>query len=65
MLNPDDATRLAEEATLGALLLDPTPMAQVRGWLRPGDFADALHGQIYSVLCERNAAGQPMVFGIS
>ena len=59
MLNPDDATRLAEQATLGALILDPAPLAEIRAWLRPLDFTEALHGQVYSVLCERYAAGQP------
>jgi replicative DNA helicase len=57
MLHPDDASRLAEQATLGALILEPQHLSQVRAWLRPADFADALHGQVYSVLCERHAAG--------
>ena len=57
MLHPDDATHLAEQATLGSLILQPQHLAQVRAWLRPADFADALHGQVYSVLCERHAAG--------
>jgi hypothetical protein len=60
MLNPDDATHLAEQATLGALILDPSPLPQLRAWLRRADFADALHGQIYSVLCERHTAGEPI-----
>jgi hypothetical protein len=58
MLHPDDATRLAEQATLGSLILQPQHLAQVRPWLRPADFADALHARVYSVLCERHAAGE-------
>ena len=60
MLNPDDAARLAEQATLGSLILQPQRIEEVRPWLRPADFADALHGQVYSVLCERHAAGDPI-----
>lgn len=59
MLRPDDATHLAEQATLGALILDPTHLGAVRPWLRAGDFADALHGQVYAALCERHTAGEP------
>ena len=60
MLNPDDAARLAEQATLGSLILQPQHIGQVRAWLRPADFADALHGQVFSVLCERHTAGDPI-----
>ncbi len=57
-MNPDDAARLAEQATLGALILRPEHLREVRLWLRPADFADALHGQVYAVLCERDTAGE-------
>lgn len=58
MLNSDDATRLAEQATLGALILQPQHLSKVRPWLRPADFGDALHAQVYSVLCERHTASE-------
>jgi hypothetical protein len=58
MLHRDDAARLAEQATLGSLILEPQHLTQVRPWLRAADFADTLHGQVYSVLCERQAAGE-------
>lgn len=60
MLRPDDAARLAEQATLGSLILQPHHLAMVRRWLRPADFADALHSQVFTVLCERHAAGEPI-----
>lgn len=60
MLHPEDATRLAEQATLGALMLQPEHLTEVRRWLRAADFADAAHQQIYTLLCERHTAGQPI-----
>lgn len=58
MIRPDEATHLAEQALLGSLVLDPQPLAFVRRWLRPGDFADPRHGTVYSLLCERDTAGE-------
>lgn len=52
------ASLLAESATLGSLLLDERPMAQVARWLRPGDFADPWHTELYTVLRERSVARQ-------
>lgn len=58
MLHRDDAARLAEQVTLGSLILQPQHLTQVRPWPRPADFADTLHRQVYSALCERQAAGE-------
>mgnify|MGYP005819182707 CR=1 FL=1 len=55
-----DVTALAEQATLGALLLDPEPLDQVRRWLRPGDFATLWHEWVYTTLLERRTAGEPI-----
>lgn len=52
------ATQLAEAATLGSLLIDPSELKQVATWLRAGDFADQWHGRLYTVMRERLAAGQ-------
>lgn len=56
----DDTVMLAEQATLGSLLLDPEHLDHVRTWLRPGDFADWWHAQVYTALVERWAAGEPV-----
>ena len=55
-----DVTQLAEQATLGALLVDPTPLAEIRRWLRPGDFATLWHDWVYTTLLERHTAGEPI-----
>jgi len=60
MIRPDEVTRLAEQALLGSLILDPQPLASTRRWLRPGDFADPRHGTVFSLLCERDTAGDPI-----
>ncbi len=55
-----DVTQLAEQATLGALLIAPTPLGEVRSWLRPGDFASLWHEWVYTTLLERQTAGEPI-----
>jgi replicative DNA helicase len=52
------AAQLAETATLGSLLIDPSALRQVTTWLRTGDFADPWHGQLYTVMRERLVAGE-------
>jgi replicative DNA helicase len=54
------ADRLAEAATLGSLLLEPAALGDVARWLRPGDFAHWWHAEMYTVMRERLAAGQPV-----
>lgn len=54
----EDTVMLAEQATLGALMLDPAGIDRVRGWTRPTDFADWWHGQVFTALLERQAAGE-------
>jgi replicative DNA helicase len=53
-VNPRD---LAEQATLGSLLTEPTAVAQVTKWLRAGDFCHPWHQAVYTVIRERHAAG--------
>lgn len=55
-----DVTALGEQATLGGLLLDPAPLAGLRQWLRPGDFADTWHGWVFTTLLERHTAHHPI-----
>ena len=50
------AAQLAEQATLGALLLDPPAVAAVSGWLRAEDFADPWHADVYTAIRELDAA---------
>lgn len=60
MITADDAAHLAEQATLGALLLAPDKVAAVAGWLRKGDFNDAWHHEVYALICENHRAGVPV-----
>lgn len=55
-----NAVHLAEQATLGALLLAPDAIPQVAGWLRAGDFTDTWHRDVYSVLLEHSRAHDPL-----
>jgi hypothetical protein len=50
------AVRLAEQATLGALLLAPDAVVAVSGWLRAEDFADPWHRTLYATIRELAAA---------
>ena len=52
----DDATQLAERASLGALLTDPDRIGDVTQWLRAGDFTHPWHSAIYTALREQHAA---------
>ncbi|OIQ85836.1 replicative DNA helicase [mine drainage metagenome] len=54
----EDTVTLAEQATLGSLLLEPAHLDDVRAWLRPGDFADWWHAQVYTAILERRATGE-------
>ena len=56
-MNP---TTLAEQATLGALLLDPTQIPAVQGFLRPTDFLSPWHRGIFEAMLTRQSAGQPI-----
>jgi hypothetical protein len=58
MIDPDDAVQLAEQATLGGLILAPHHLDTVRRWLRPADFTDPWHARVYGTLCERHSAGE-------
>lgn len=53
----DELVDLAEQSTLGALMLRPDALTSVRAWLRPGDFADLWHAQVYTALLERQPVG--------
>ena len=59
-MRADDLTALTEQAALGAFLLRPAGMDEVRGWLRPADFADAWHGWVFTMLLEAHTAHRPI-----
>lgn len=54
------ALHLAEQATLGTLMLDPGLPAQTAAWLRSEDFAHAWHAQVHTAIHELNAAHEPV-----
>ena len=51
------ALALAENATVGALMLAPQELRPVGTWLRPSDFSDTWLGGLYQLLRERHTAG--------
>ncbi|WP_426592627.1 DnaB-like helicase N-terminal domain-containing protein [Cellulomonas sp. McL0617] len=53
----DNVVELAEQCTLGALMLAPGATTSVREWLRPEDFADLWHAQVYTAFLERHPVG--------
>ncbi|MFE6101312.1 DnaB-like helicase N-terminal domain-containing protein [Streptomyces laurentii] len=59
---PAQADQVAEdEAFLLAVLVErPGAMGEVVGWLRPGDFADPVHGQLYRCLGALHHRGEPL-----
>lgn len=52
-----NAHPIAEQAALGSLLLDSRLMPEVTPWLRPGDFAEPWHREVYTAMRECHAAG--------
>jgi replicative DNA helicase len=50
----------AEYATVGALLLAPGELQQVAEWLRPGDFTQAVCGEVYDLVVRMTGNGQPV-----
>ncbi|MCR6494534.1 DnaB-like helicase N-terminal domain-containing protein [Cellulomonas sp. P24] len=60
MIDSDSGIHLAEQATVGALLLAPHQIDRVQGWLRPADFTDPWHAQVYNLIREQHIAGQPV-----
>lgn len=58
-MNPD-LVHFIEQATLGALVVDPTSIGRVGPWLRAGDFADWWHAQAWTALTELHAAQRPI-----
>ncbi|WP_315092759.1 DnaB-like helicase N-terminal domain-containing protein [uncultured Cellulomonas sp.] len=59
-MNDDDIIRLAEQATLGSVLLQPTALDDIQRWLRAGDFADTWHSEVFTTMLERHAAHEPI-----
>ncbi|MFC8010378.1 DnaB-like helicase N-terminal domain-containing protein [Streptomyces cinereoruber] len=61
-LPPTQAGQMAEdEAFLLAVLVErPGAMGEVVDWLRPGDFADPVHGQLYRCLGALHHRGEPI-----
>jgi hypothetical protein len=54
-MTPD---RAAERSVIGALLLEPDRLADVREWLEPGDFHGTAERQAYEAICAVDARGQ-------
>ena len=59
---PVRAAQVAEDERflLAVLVERPGAMDQVVGWLRPGDFADPAHGQLYRCLGALHHRGEPI-----
>ncbi|MFI7565945.1 DnaB-like helicase N-terminal domain-containing protein [[Kitasatospora] papulosa] len=59
---PVRAGQVAEDERflLAVLVERPTAMDEVVGWLRPGDFADPAHGQLYRCLGALHHRGEPI-----
>jgi hypothetical protein len=55
-----NAVHLAEQATLGTLMIDPGLAANVTTWLRAEDFADPWHRSVYTSIRELHAARAPV-----
>lgn len=53
----EDLQRLAEQSTLGALMLRPAYLGEVHTWLRADDFTDPWHAQVYAAILERRLVG--------
>ncbi|CDR10533.1 DnaB-like helicase N-terminal domain-containing protein [Streptomyces iranensis] len=49
-----------EEFLLGALIAHPDQLSQIVGWLRPEDFADSGHRQVYRALGALQHRGEPV-----
>ncbi|MFJ7275429.1 DnaB-like helicase N-terminal domain-containing protein [Kitasatospora sp. NPDC098663] len=49
-----------ERFLLAVIVSQPAAMAEVYDWLRPGDFADAGHGQVYRCLGALHHRGEPI-----
>jgi replicative DNA helicase len=54
------AAEAAGARALRELAAAPSQLAQVRGWLRPGHFAQAGHCELYAVMQDMDAAGKPV-----
>ena len=48
----------AEQALLGAVLLNPEALDRARDHVRPEDFFEAPHAQMFEVMCQRRDAGE-------
>jgi hypothetical protein len=55
-----NALHLAEQATLGALMLERDLAESVTGWVRAEDFADPWHREVYASMRELHAAHDPL-----
>ncbi len=55
-----NAVHLAEQATLGCLLLEPTLTDTISPWLRAEDFSHPWHRSVFSTIRELHVARAPM-----
>jgi len=60
VIRTDDVVRLAEQATLGSLLLNPQHFGEVEKWLRGQDFTDPWHRQVWTLMREAHTAHAPL-----
>lgn len=59
-LRADDQAGEDERFLLAVLADRPAAMEEVVGWLRPGDFADPVHGHLYRCLGALHHRGEPV-----
>lgn len=50
----------AEQAVLGALLIDSAALARISDWLRPADFYRHTHAALYGAISDMVTAGKPV-----
>ena len=55
-----NAVHLAEQATLGSLMLEPTLAGDVSSWLRADDFSHPWHRSVFATIRELNVARAPL-----
>lgn len=58
-LDPNSPELQAEQALLGALLLDATALAPLAAWLHPAHLYRHAHRELYQLLLARRRAGHP------
>ncbi|XTZ18217.1 DUF3987 domain-containing protein [Micromonospora echinospora] len=60
MTRPPAHDHAAEQAVIGAALLNPSVVADLAPTLAPGDFYRPAHGRLWEALCAMHAVGEPV-----